>query len=155
MVGVVLVPSAVSVLWFSVLGGTALQREMSAVVDVADIAGRDKSVATLTVLDTLPLTGFVMAVLVPVLALLFITSADSASFMLGSTTSGGTMKPPKPLRLMWSFAAAFAAVLLLGGGTANLRGAAVIAAVPFTLILIGLGGSLVLALWRDRSSGEG
>ncbi|WP_051298603.1 BCCT family transporter [Arthrobacter castelli] len=149
--GVVLVPSLVSVVWFSVFGGTSLQRELSGAVSVSDTAGEAKSIATLAVFDTLPLTGLALVLLVPVLALLFITSADSASFMLGSTTTGGSMKPPRPMRLMWSFAAAFAAVLLLSGGRDSLRGAAVIAAAPFTLILLGMVLSLFIMLWRDRA----
>lgn len=52
---------------------------------------------------------------------------------------------------MWSFAAAFAAVLLLSGGPDSLRGAAVIAAAPFTVILLGLALSLVIMLWQDRA----
>ena len=148
---VVLVPSLVSVVWFSVFGGTSLERELSGAVSVSGVAGETKSIATFAVFDTLPLTGLALVLLVPVLALLFITSADSASFMLGSTTTGGSMKPPRPVRLMWSFAAAFAAVLLLGGGPDSLRDAAVIAAAPFTVILVGLGISLVIMLWRDRA----
>lgn len=149
--GTVLVPSAVSFLWFSAFGGTALQREQTGVVDVAAGAAEAKSVATIEVLGTLPLPWLTMTLLIPVLALLFITSADSASFMLGSTTSGGSIKPPRPLRLMWSFAAAFATVLLLSGGADSLRDAAVIAAFPFTLVLIGPSISLVITLWRDRA----
>ena len=148
--GVVLVPSAVSVVWFSVLGGTALQRERTGLTQVADIATEAKSVATVGVLQTLPFPTLSMALLVPALALLFITSADSASFMLGSSTTGGSLKPPRPIRLMWSFAAAFSAVLLLSGGATALRSAAVVAAVPFTVILIGLCISLGITLWRDR-----
>lgn len=153
VIAVVAVPSAVSVLWFSVFGGTSLERELSGAVDFAGVVDGAKSVSTLAVFETLPLTGVALAILVPVLALLFITSADSASFMLGSTTTGGSMKPPKPLRLMWSFAAAFAAVLLLAGGTEDLRNAAVIAAVPFSVILVALAISLVVMLWRDRGGG--
>lgn len=149
--GVVLVPSLVSVVWFSVFGGTSLERELSGAVSVSGAAGEAKSIATFAVFDTLPLTGLALVLLVPVLALLFITSADSASFMLGSTTTGGSMRPPRPVRLMWSFAAAFAAVLLLSGGSDSLRGAAVIAAAPFTVILLGLGVSLVIMLWRDSA----
>ena len=85
---------------------------------------------------------------------LFITSADSASFMLGSTTSGGTLRPPKVLRLTWAFAAAFAAVLLIGDSQQNLRNAALVAALPFTVILVALSVSLVLSLWRDRPGKE-
>ncbi len=148
--GVVGTSGTVTLVWFSVLGGTALEAERSGAVDVAGVAADSKSVATLEVLGTLPSTSLALVLLVPVLALLFITSADSASFMLGSATSGGSMRPPRPLRLMWSFAAAFAAVLLLTGGADSLRHAAVIAAVPFTLILVALCVSLVLDLRSDR-----
>lgn len=149
--GVVLVPGAVTLGWFSVFGGTALHRERTGVADLAGLAGDSKAVTTFEVLQTLPLPALTAALLVPVLALLFITSADSASFMLGSTTSGGSRKPPRPLRLMWSFAAAFAAVLLLSGGVAALQGAALVAAVPFTIILVALGPALLVALRRDRA----
>ncbi|GAA2332132.1 hypothetical protein GCM10009854_04160 [Saccharopolyspora halophila] len=153
--GAVAVPSLISFAWFAVFGGTSLQRELSGTVDVAGIAADTKSVATIEVLRTLPLTTIAVALLVPVMALLFITSADSASFMLGCTTSGGSMKPPRPLRLMWSFAAAFAAVLLLSGGQDSLRSTAVIAAVPFTLILLALCVALALSLWQDRPTRRG
>lgn len=150
--GVVLVPTAVSVVWFSVFGGTALHREQAGTVVVSDVADNTKAIATFEVLGSLPGATLTFVLVVPVLALLFITSADSASFMLGSTTSDGSMKPPKPLRLMWSFAAAFAAVLLLGRGVATLQGSAVVAAAPFAVILIGLCVSLALSLWRDRAA---
>lgn len=54
--GVVLVPSLVSVLWFSVFGGTSLAREISGAVSVSGMAGEAKSIVTLAVFDTLPLT---------------------------------------------------------------------------------------------------
>lgn len=146
---VVLVPGGMSLLWFSVFGGTALQREEAGVVNVADVAGNVKSIATIEVLESLPMTSVIGVLVALVLALLFITSADSASFMLGSTTSGGSMRPPRPVRLLWSFSAAFAAVLLLAGGPDSLQGAAVVAAVPFTVILLAVSVSFVVMVARD------
>ncbi|QOR69338.1 BCCT family transporter [Ruania alkalisoli] len=147
--GVVLVPGSISAVWFSVFGGTALNRVESGTVDPSLVAGNVKSALTVEVFGTLPLPGVVAVVVAIVLALLFITSADSASFMLGSTTSGGSLKPPRPVRLLWSFSAAFAAVLLLAGGVSALQGAAVVAAVPFTVILLAVCVSFVLMVVRD------
>ncbi len=113
VLGVVAVPSVFSFVWFGVLGGTAVQRQRAGIADVAQAAEHSKSAATFEILGTLPVAAISSVVIVAVLGLLFITSADSASFTLGSTTSGGSQVPPKPLRLMWSFGAAFAAVLLL------------------------------------------
>lgn len=156
VVGAVAVPSLFSAVWFTVLGGTAMNRQRSGVADIARTAQHTKSGAAFDIFNTLPVSAFTSVVVVVVLGLLFITSADSASFTLGSTTSGGSQAPPKPLRLMWSFGAAFAAVLLLGGGTEDLRAAAVICAVPFTVILVVLCGSLLKALLtRRRESASG
>lgn len=147
--GAVLVPGAISAVWFSVFGGTALSRVRSGEVDPALVDGQVKSALTVEVFGTLPAPGLVAVAMALVLALLFITSADSASFMLGSTTSGGSMRPPRPVRLLWSFSAAFAAVLLLAGGPESLQGAAVVAAVPFTVILLAVCLSFVLMVVRD------
>jgi glycine betaine transporter len=155
VIGVVAVPGVISAVWFSVLGGTALQREHTGTLDLTGEAGVSQSVATIEVFGTLPLPAITAVVVFAALALLFITSADSASFMLGSTTSGGSMKPPRPLRLLWSFAAAFAAVLLLGGGVPTLQGAAVVAAAPFTVILLGLCVALLVDLHREPSQASG
>lgn len=155
VVGVVAVPSLFSAVWFTVLGGTAMDRQRSGLADVARTAEHTKSGAAFDILNTLPVSAFTSVVVVVVLGLLFITSADSASFTLGSTTSGGSQKPPKPLRLMWSFGAAFAAVLLLGGGTEDLRAAAVICAVPFMVILVGLCVSLAKAVLTRGRRGLG
>ncbi|WP_175476994.1 BCCT family transporter [Ruania alba] len=147
--GVVLVPGTISALWFSVFGGTALNRVRNSAVDPALVDGNVKSALTVEVFSTLPAAEVVAVAVALVLALLFITSADSASFMLGSSTSGGSMKPPRPVRLLWSFSAAFAAVLLLAGGPESLQGAAVVAAVPFTVILLAVCVSFVLMVVRD------
>lgn len=150
VIGVVGVPSLFSVLWFGVLGGTTLQRQRSGTSELTQIADSSKSAVAFDLFGTLPFYALTSVIVVIVLGLLFITSADSASFTLGSTTSGGSQTPPKPLRLMWSFGAAFAAVLLIGGGTSDLRAVAVISAVPFTVILIGLCVSLGKALFAHR-----
>lgn len=154
LIGAVGLPSLFAVVWFTVLGGTALQRQRAGMNELAQVAGDSKSGAMFDVINSLPAPGITTVVVIVILGLLFITSADSASFALGSTTFGGSQAPPKPLRLMWSFGAAFAAVLLLKGGTQDLRAAAVIAAIPFTVILVGLCVSLAKALiTRDKEEG--
>jgi glycine betaine transporter len=148
--GMVLVPSLVSFVWFSVFGGTSLWLELSGQRSLSELADQSKALVTFEVFETLPLSGVVPLLIVLVIGLLFVTSADSASFMLGSTTCGGSLIPPKLIRLMWSFlGGAFAAVLLLGGGTTSLQGAAVVGAVPFTLILVLLCVSLCKSLLQE------
>lgn len=148
--GMVLVPSLVSFVWFSVFGGTSLWLELSGQRSLSELAGQSKALVTFEVFETLPLSGVIPVFIVVVIGLLFVTSADSASFMLGSTTCGGSLVPPKLVRLMWSFlGGAFAAVLLLEGGATSLQGAAVVGAVPFTLILVLLCVALTKSLLQE------
>jgi glycine betaine transporter len=150
VVGMVLVPSGVSALWFSVFGGTSLWIELSGQRDLVALAGQSKALVTFEVFETLPFSNVFPLFIVLVIGLLFITSADSASFMLGSTTCGGSLVPPKLIRLMWSIlGAAFAAVLLLDSGSRSLQGAAVVGAVPFTIILVCLCVALGKSLLQD------
>jgi len=151
----VLVPSAVSFVWFSVFGGSSLWLQLSSRKDLATLAGESKALATFEVFETLPIPGVISAFIVLVIGLLFITSADSASFMLGSTTCGGSLDPPKLIRLLWSgLGGFFAAVLLLDSGTRSLQGAAVVGAVPFTVILVCLCVALGMSLVKDRQKGR-
>ncbi|CAN5202624.1 hypothetical protein BH24ACT16_BH24ACT16_10710 [soil metagenome] len=150
VVGMVLVPSLVSFVWFSVFGGTSLWLELSGQRSLSELAGQSKALVTFEVFETLPLSGVIPVFIVLVIGLLFVTSADSASFMLGSTTCGGSLVPPKLIRLMWSaLGGAFAAVLLLDGGTTSLQGAAVVGAVPFTVILLPLCVALGKSLLQE------
>ena len=150
MVAAVLVPSVVSFIWFSVFGGTALWLELYDRRGLAASAGESKALVTFEMFGSLPMSGVISVVIVLAIGLLFITSADSASFMLGSTTYGGSPSPPKPLRLMWAaFGASFAAVLLLDGRELTFQGAAVVGAVPFTAILVCLCIALGKSLLRE------
>jgi glycine betaine transporter len=156
VVGMVLVPSAVSFVWFSVFGGISLQLQLTGQKSLAELAGDSKALVTFEVFETLPIPGVVSGLIILVIGLLFITSADSASFMLGSTTCGGSLYPPKLIRLLWSgLGGFFAAVLLLDSGTRSLQGAAVVGAVPFTVILVLLCVALAKSLLQEPREKRG
>jgi len=47
----------------------------------------------------------------------FVTSADSATFVLGMQTSNGSLNPPNIVKVVWGFfLSASAIVLMLSGG---------------------------------------
>jgi glycine betaine transporter len=153
VLGAMLAPSALSFVWFSVFGGMAINLSFSGGENVAAVAQASKSIATFETLGVLPLPFLTSLLIVFMVALYFITSADSASFMLGSVTSGGSMRPRAPVKLLWSFfGGAFAAVLLLSGGREALHGAAIIAGVPFTLILVLMCVVLCRCLFQEEGA---
>jgi len=108
------------------------------------------AVALFAMLDQLPLPLLTSLTAIFLVSVFFITSADSASFVLASMTTGGALNPPTYVKLIWgAVIACFAGVLLLAGGLDALQKVAIIAAVPFALVMIAMCFSLYKALLKE------
>src|SRR5699024_1415043 len=79
----------------------------------------------------------------------FITSADSATFVLGMQTTNGLLNPPLSVKIVWGLIQASAAVLLWSGGLDALQTASIVAAFPFVFILLFIMVSLHKGLSED------
>ncbi len=146
--GVLLAPTAVSFIWFAVFGGSAIYQDLFNGASIAQTAQEDLPRALFDTLAALPL-GAVTSVLALVLvSIFFVTSGDSATFVLGSMSTGGSEEPATGVKLTWGLVvAAFAAVLLLAGGLDALQTATITAAVPFAGVII----CMCVALYRALS----
>lgn len=151
--GVLLAPTAVAIVWFSVFGGTALHLELFAGQGISQAVATDVSTAVFAMLAHLPLGKLLSFVAAAVVAIFFVTSSDSASFVVDMLTSGGHPNPPVWQRVFWASAeGACAAVLLYAGGTAALealQAAVVSIGLPFCVLLLFMCVALVRALRRD------
>jgi choline/carnitine/betaine transport len=148
--GVLLVPSVVSVLWFCILGGTAIDLQESG----TDIAGAGGLEAQLfETLEAFPLATIASVVVMVLVAIFFVSGADAASIVMGSLSERGTTEPSKPMVVFWGVATgAVAAVMLLVGGAEALTGLqtiTIVAALPFVVIMVGLAVALMKDLRRD------
>ncbi|RMH32248.1 MAG: BCCT family transporter [Nitrospirae bacterium] len=137
VLGVLLAPTLFCAVWFAVFGGTTISLELhhgTAINEVIERHGIE--VALFTVLERFPL-GTLMSILAIVLiGTFFITSADSATFVLGTLTTQGNLNPPNAVKLTWGVIQSFsAAVLLWSGGLNGLQTGAIIAAFPFMFII--------------------
>jgi glycine betaine transporter len=155
--GVLLVPTLLAVVWFSIFGGTALNIELEGIYPLAELATTEVELTLFAMLEQLPL-GLISSLLaVTVIALFFITSADSAAFVLGSMTSGGSLNPSFGLKILWGLLMAGTASVLLvsgGGGLEALQTAALIAALPFAFVLILMLISVSVMMGRDLRATE-
>jgi len=148
--GVLLVPSAVTLMWFAIFGGAGIATQQSGV----DVAGQKTSEGQLFgVLEHYPLAT-VMTVLVMVLvAIFFVSGADAASIVMGSLSERGTLSPSRRTVIFWGVVmGAVAAVMLLVGGDEALTGLqnlTIIAALPFALVMVGLAISLAKDVRSD------
>ncbi|MEK4564600.1 BCCT family transporter [Alkalihalobacillus sp. FSL R5-0424] len=152
MAGVLIVPTVLAVIWFSVFGGSGLFFEMYQGAGLADIVSTDVENAMFVLLEQLPLTTLVSGMAIILILIFFVTSADSAAFVLGSMTSNGRLNPANKLKVMWGvLIAATASVLLISGdgGLDALQTAALTAALPFACILILMIVSVFMMMGRD------
>ena len=147
---VLLVPTIISVIWFSIFGGSAITFEKEG----RSIWGDGDATAQLfTLLHEFP-GGVVMSIVAMVLlATFFITSADSASTVMGSMSQNGKETASRTVTVVWGLLTALIAVVMLttGGEDAltNLQNLTIIAASPFVLIIIGLTFSITRGLAND------
>ncbi len=148
--GVLLVPSVVSVLWFCILGGTAIDLQQAG-TDIANAGGLEAQL--FGTLDALPLATVASVLVMLLVAIFFVSGADAASIVMGSLSEHGTTEPRRGVVIFWGVATgAVAAVMLIAGGEDALQGLqtiTIVAALPFVVIMIGLAASLVRELRTD------
>lgn len=165
--GVLLVPTLLGMLWLTLFGGTALYLELTHTVTnaagevvsaigqagIVTAVGENVTSALYTTLSLLEdgSVGYLAAVLATVLvALYFITSADSGTLVVTTILSLGEEHPPRSQRVMWSMAvAAVAAILMLAGGLKALQTAAITAAFPFSAVIMVMMWGLFRALHQE------
>ena len=150
IIGVMLVPAGVSTVWFSVFGGTAITKEQGG----ESIWGEGVAEEQLfSLLQSLPGGQVVSIVAMILLGTFFITSADSASTVMGTLSQRGKLDANRWVSASWGVAtAAIGLTLLLSGGDNalnNLQNVTIVAATPFLFVIIGLMFAIVKDLRND------
>lgn len=152
---VLLAPFAICVVWFSAFGGTAVFQYEQGIGDLA--SGVTSSATVLFQMLASLQFGTIASFAAIVLLIIFIvTSADSGALVVDTITSGGKTDAPVVQRVFWACMLGLtASALLYGGGTGalqSLQAGTIIAALPFTLILLLSCLSLFIGM-RDEHNG--
>lgn len=148
--GVLGVPSLVFFTWFTITGGTAIAMDMNGGTNIAGAASEDINSAFFEMLASLPLSGITSVIAIILVVLYFVSGADANTYVLSMLSSRGTLNPTKPVLTIWGALTGIVALfLLLAGGLAALQQAAMISALPFTIIVALLGISLIRELQHD------
>lgn len=149
--GVVLVPLVITIVWFNVVGGSALYAEMNGTLEMYKAISADAGSGIFTLLTQYPLGSLVSFVVFFNLIIFLITSADSASFFVGMIISGGELEPSTPIKLIFGFLiGAITVVLLITGGLKALQTASIVAALPFAFVMLGMVASTVIMLKKEK-----
>nr|WP_257786128.1 BCCT family transporter [Actinoalloteichus hymeniacidonis] len=150
--GVILVPSIVSLVWFAILGGTAIY-EQSQGVDLANAGGQEAQLFGL--LAQFPLFEVVSVLVMILVSIFFVSGADAASVVMGTMSERGSISPSRPVVIFWGVAtgAVAAIMLMVGGGgddaLSGLQDLTILAATPFVLVMVLMCFSLAKDLRSD------
>lgn len=151
VIGVLLVPSALCALWFAAFGGSALFKDLFDGGAIADAVKADVTSALFVSLQQFPWGGFLGLLAGLLIVSFFVTSADSATFVLGMLTSKGNPNPPATTKLIWGIVqSAIAVALLMSGGLKGLQTASIVVALPFAVIMLLMIVSLLKALRAEN-----
>ncbi len=151
ILNVLLVPAGFTFLWMTVFGNTAISLDMGqAAGAISRAVTADLSTALFHFFEELPGTTFTSSLAILLVAVFFVTSADSGALVIDTIASGGADDTPRWQRMYWCVLLGLvAAALLLAGGLGALQAATLIAALPFAVIMILLSIGLVRQMNAD------
>ena len=150
--GVILAPTIASIFWFSVFGGVGLNVAEHFSLDQLSQMVASPQTALFIIFHEYKF-GIVLSILTIILLItFFITSADSATFVLAMMTSEGEDNPSDYKKIIWGILqAVFAFVLIVSGGVSAVQVVSIVMAFPFLFIMVGACVSLVKALRKEKS----
>jgi len=146
VVGVILIPSFVSLLWFAIFGGAAINLQRSG----TDLASQDSESQLFGLLHSFPLGGALSVLAMVLVAIFFVSGADAASVVMGTLSQRGSIAPMRWVVIFWGVVMGAIAIimLLVAPGDEALTGIqniTIIMAAPFALVML----LLCVALTRD------
>lgn len=148
ILGVLFVPTLGTFVWFSAFGGSALHLiHTLGNTALAEQATSDVTSALFAFFSYFPLGSMLSILAIILVVTFFVTSADSATFVLGMFSSEGSLNPSTTIKLTWGIILSVTSiVLLLSGSLSTLQTASIAAAFPFSIIMVVMCYSLLKGL---------
>ncbi|MBY0149060.1 BCCT family transporter [Neobacillus niacini] len=138
MMGAIFIPVLGSFLWFAVMGGSAIDLiENQGKTAIADAVSSDVTSALFKFFEYFPMSTFLSILAMVLVLIFFITSADSAIFVLGMISENGHPNPTHTTKIIWGvIIAAVSAVLIMTGGLSGLQSALVATSIPLAVLML-------------------
>lgn len=153
VLGSMIIPSIMCFIWFTMVGGTAIDLTLNGTAGDA-ISGAGQESQLFAMLDVMlsDSLAWIMAIIVVILLLTYlVTTADSAILIVNTINSGGDEGPKaRPHIIFWGLVlAVIVGALLIIGGLGAIKTAMVIGALPFSLVMVLMGLALIKGIIRD------
>ena len=153
VLGVLLVPSLMCFVWMTLVGGTAIDLELSGAAggSIVSTGISDQLYATLAVLLDPGFAAIVSGLVVVLLMTYLITSADSAILIVNTINGAGDTEGQRRRHILfWGAALAFmVGSMLIIGGIDAIRITMIIGALPFSLVVALMAIAIVKAIVFD------
>jgi choline/carnitine/betaine transport len=174
--GVILVPSVVSLFWFAIFGGAAIQQQRAAIaaqgLTSEELAARNgngtmsevfnagswvynpdgsSQAMTFSFLEHLPLSTLAAVLVIVLVSIFFVSGADAASVVMGTLSQGGSVYPRRDVVIFWGVLMGGVAIVMLlaGDGSTNaLTGLQNLTIIVAAPFAVVMIG-LCWSLWRD------
>jgi len=132
--GVLLAPTIVMAIFFTVFGVSAIDLEQNGIAQLSQFA---TDTVTFGMFEHYPLGTIMSFFTIFAISIFFITSADSATFVLGMFSTNGRLNPANTVKIIWGLVlSSVAAIVMYFGGIQGVQNMLIIAALPFSIIVI-------------------
>lgn len=142
---VLLVPSLFNFLWMTVFGSSAVWLDSHGASGTLSALAGEPDILLFRFFDYFPMTGILSVLAILMIAVFFITSADSGILVMNSIASNDKKNAPKWQNVFWALLLVILSLTMLrSGGLASLQTMTLISALPFGIIML----ILCFCLWR-------
>lgn len=147
---VLIIPTLFNFIWMSVFGNSAIWIDFNVANGALSALVSDPDALMFRFLEYLPLSNILSFIVISVIIIFFVTSADSGMLVMDSISTKNSSKSPKIQMVFWGVLLATLALMLLNaGGLEALQTMTLITALPFAAIMILFVVSLMKALVID------
>ncbi|MER2089551.1 MAG: BCCT family transporter [Sporosarcina sp.] len=144
MIGVLAAPTLLVTFWFSAFGTTAIDIQKKGLVDLTQTS---TELTVFEMFNVMPMSFVISVFAILLIVSFFVTSADSATFVLGMQSTNGSLTPPNNVKLIWGVIQSTIALILLSvNGLTALQNTIIIAALPFSFVMLLMVVALLKAL---------
>ncbi len=150
--GALLAPTLLCAIWFSILGGSAIFLELgNSAAGIVDATNKDVTLAIFALFDNYPMSTLLSLLSMIIVSIFFVTSADSATYVVGMMSSHGSDEPKNGLKIMWGLiCSTIAAMLLLTGGLKAVQTVSFVVSLPFMILMYFMIASFIKGLGKEK-----
>ncbi|MEM6624536.1 MAG: BCCT family transporter [Pseudomonadota bacterium] len=154
--GVILAPTAFSIVWFGVFGGVGFYSALRTELPILEVVRDNVSQVTFYVLEQFPAPWLTIGAVVVAAFLFLVTSVVSAAFVLGMFSTQGDLNPSARIKLAWGLIlGALGLVMILSDSIDAVKSIIALGALPFVFVVLVLVVCLLRALQAEGARRDG